>query len=162
MFTFYSKLNLLKYKIGYKLENKTSVINCYDTCANCSEYSEDESDQKCLTCKGNYTFKDGNCIYSENTIKNKYEYTESIIDTCSNNYITDKELNIPVKKTYEQTSSKEFKEQLFNNITSFVGSSELINGSDFIAVVLSSDDMDPKDQLKKGISAIDLGNCMSK
>ena len=156
------KLNLLKYKIGYKLENKTIVINCYDTCANCSEYSEDESDQKCLTCKGNYTFKDGNCIYSENTIKNKYEYTESIIDTCSNNYITDKELNIPVKKTYDQTSSKEFKEQLFNNITSFVGSSELINGSDFIAVVLSSDDMAPKDQLKKGISAIDLGNCMSK
>ena len=41
-----------------------------------------------------------------------------------------------------------------------MNSSSLINGSDFIAVVLSSDEMDdPKDQIKKGISAIDLGNC---
>ena len=36
---------------------------------------------------------------------------------------------------------------------------ELINGSDFTAMVLSSDDMNPKEQIKKGISAIDLGNC---
>ena len=40
-----------------------------------------------------------------------------------------------------------------------MNSSSLINGSDFIAVILSSDEMDPKDQIKKGISAIDLGNC---
>jgi len=40
-----------------------------------------------------------------------------------------------------------------------VNSTALINGSDFIAVVLSSDEMDPKEQIKKGISAIDLGNC---
>ena len=68
-------------------------------------------------------------------------------------------LNTCVKKPYEQTSSTEFKEQLLNNITEHVNSSELINGSDFTAMVLSSDDMDPKEQLKKGISAIDLGNC---
>ena len=40
-----------------------------------------------------------------------------------------------------------------------MNSSSLINGSDFIAVVLSSDEIDPKEQIKKGISAIDLGNC---
>ena len=39
---------------------------------------------------------------------------------------------------------------------------ELINGSDFIAMVLSSDEMDPKEQLKKGISALDLDNCIEQ
>ena len=41
----------------------------------------------------------------------------------------------------------------------FINSSILYNGSDFLAVVLSSDDMEPKEQIKKGISGIDLGNC---
>ena len=40
-----------------------------------------------------------------------------------------------------------------------MNSSELYNGTDFIAVFLSSDNLEPKEQLKKGISAIDLGNC---
>ena len=40
-----------------------------------------------------------------------------------------------------------------------MNSSTVINGSDFIAVILTSEDMDPKEQLKKGISAIYLGNC---
>ena len=127
--------------------------------ANCSEYSENDSDQKCLACKDNYSFVNGNCIYSENTIKIKFEYTENIIDICPNNYIMDEVLNICVRKTYDQTSSKEFKNQILRNVTSFVNSSTLINGSDFIAVVLSSDEIDPKEQIKKGISAIDLGNC---
>ena len=43
-----------------------------------------------------------------------------------------------IKKSIEKTSSSEFKNQISNNITSFVNSSILINGSDFIAVVLSS------------------------
>ena len=47
-------------------------------------------------------------------------------------------------KSYEQTSSNEFKNQILTNITAFVNSSALINGSDFIAVILSSDEMDPK------------------
>ena len=62
------------------------------------------------------------------------------------------------KKSIDKTSSTEFKNQISNNITSFVNSSALINGSDFIAIVLSSEQLDPKEQIKKGISAIDLGN----
>ena len=64
-----------------------------------------------------------------------------------------------IKKSIDKTLSTEFKNQLSSNITQFVNSSALINGSDFIAVVLDSDEMDPKEQIKKGISAIDLGNC---
>ena len=41
----------------------------------------------------------------------------------------------------------------------FKNSSSLINGSDFIATILSSNNLDPKDQLNMGISAVDLGNC---
>ena len=46
-----------------------------------------------------------------------------------------------------------------NNITLFANSSNVINGSDFIAVIFSIGNMNPKEQLKNGISAIDLGNC---
>ena len=35
-----------------------------------------------------------------------------------------------------------------NNITSLANSSNIINGSDFIAVIFSIDNMDPKEQLK--------------
>lgn len=38
----------------------------------------------------------------------------------------------------------------------------VFNNSDFIATIISSDDMSPREQLKNGISAIDLGNCTQK
>ena len=78
---------------------------------------------------------------------------------CPSNYEINEEQNACIIKSYAQTSSDEFKNQILTNITAFVNSSALINGSDFIAVILSSDEMDPKDQLKKGISAVELGNC---
>ena len=40
-----------------------------------------------------------------------------------------------------------------------MNNSSIINGSDFIAVFLTTDKMDPEEQIKKGISAIDLGEC---
>ena len=46
-----------------------------------------------------------------------------------------------------------------SNISAFANSSNVINGSDFLAVILPSDDMNPEEQLKKGISAVNLGNC---
>ena len=49
-----------------------------------------------------------------------------------------------------------------NNISDFINtenSSKVYNGSDFIALILSSDNIEPKEQISKGISAIDLGNC---
>ena len=40
-----------------------------------------------------------------------------------------------------------------------MNNSSIINGSDFIAVFLTTDKMEPEEQIKKGISAIDLGGC---
>ena len=48
------------------------------------------------------------------------------------------------------------------NISDFIDSTnttKLINTSDFIALILLSDDINPKEQIEKGISAIYLGNC---
>ena len=56
----------------------------------------------------------------------------------------------------------EFKNQILNDITSYVNSTQVINGSNFLAVVLTSDDINPEEQLKKGISAFDLGNCTNE
>ena len=64
-----SKLYLLKCKSGYKLEGDTCVVNCYETCATCSEYSSDESEQKCFSCKDGYTLdNNNNCIIPATTI----------------------------------------------------------------------------------------------
>ena len=59
-------------------------------------------------------------------------------------------------------TSSEFKEQIMKNISAFIkeeNSSKIFNGSYFIALILSSDNMNTKEQIDKGISAIDLGNC---
>ena len=101
----------------------------------------------------------GNCVQEcpDGTYKFFGNYT--CLKLCQSNYEANNEEKKCVIKSYEKTSSKEFKNEILNNITSFVNSSSLINGSDFIAVVLDSNEMDPKEQIKKGISAIDLGNC---
>ena len=75
---------------------------------------------------------------------NQYLYDDDVLMA-----VFDEEQNECVKKTYEQTSFKDFKDQIINDITSLVNSSELIDGSDFIAMVLSSDEMEQKNNLKK-------------
>ena len=73
--------------------------------------------------------------------------TPTIISTILPTYIP---LNINKEITIDE---------LKNNISSYVDSSNIINGSDFLAIVLSSDNMEPEEQIKKGISAVDLGDC---
>ena len=43
--------HLLICKSGYILNENNCVPHCYTTCVTCSAYSENEEDQKCLTCK---------------------------------------------------------------------------------------------------------------
>ena len=71
-----SKLNLLKCKSGYKLEGETCITNCYKTCQTCSDYSEDETNQKCETCKTEYIKDDNN-----NCITQKIKETTNIVTT---------------------------------------------------------------------------------
>ena len=57
---------------------------------------------------------------------------------------------------------KEFKKEIINNVLSHIESSDIINCSDFMAIVFDINDENPNEQLKNGISAIDLGNCTNK
>ena len=80
---------------------------------------------------------------------------------CPNGYEISKSNNECIFKTFSQsTTLDDFKSQIISNISAFVNSSKVFNGSNFLAVVLSSDNMNPEEQIKNGISAIDLGNCI--
>ena len=169
-------------------KGETLMSMCYYACSSCLDYPEkneagDIINQNCLECIDNYHMMDGtnNCYDDSITEKgyylSYYDYMYHLCDieckTCINKnncfecntesgYERDQDGIKCIKKPIDKTSSKEFKNQILRNVTSFVNSSTLINGSDFIAVVLSSDEMDPKEQIKKGISAIDLGDCIEQ
>ena len=170
-----------------KEENPPVWKECYEKCETCNKFGNSKN-MNCLSCKNNllnektlksYNFiltENGNCIEgcSDNLYltsigdcvtgcpNNTYKFTinHACLESCPNNYEINKEQNECILTPIGQnTSSSEFKSQISNNITAFVNSSKVYNGSDFIAVILTTDDLDPKEQLKKGISAIDLGNC---
>ena len=176
-------------KQGYYLNNKQFPFiwdKCYERCKSCN-IKGNITNMNCLSCKNDlinnrtnkvYYFKysNGNCIetcpdnllYTPigdcvfNCTDGTYEFSlnKSCIETCPKNYEINIKRNKCILKTFDKnTNSSEFKNQIINDITSYVNSSAIINGSDFIAVVLSSENMDPKEQLKNGVSAIDLGNC---
>ena len=55
---------LYKCKSGYQLgENgKICIPHCYPTCKTCSEYSEEEDAQKCVSCNDSYYLEGDNCL----------------------------------------------------------------------------------------------------
>ena len=158
---------------------------CYKKCSTC-ETLGNSTNMNCLSCNLNLinaqTMKsfilteNGNCIeeckdnlfltLSGECVSEcpqgtfQFSLNQTCLQFCPNNYEINNEQDKCILKTFDQTtSSTEFKSQITKNITNYLNSSTLINGSDFIAVIFSSDNLDPKEQLKKGISAIDLGNC---
>ena len=139
---------------------------CVDKCENDYSY---EFENKCYSTYPNGT-KANNFICEKDEIKFteitqiiSTERTEIILTNGLENIqnisiITN---NSTIKNYFINISWSEYKNLLLSNITEFINSSVIINGSNFISVVISSDNMDPKELLKKGISAIDLGNCSS-
>ena len=57
-------------------------------------------------------------------------------------------------------SATEFIDIIFQNITNFVDPDTVINGSNFKAQIIASNDIDPVEQIKNGISGLDLGDCI--
>ena len=64
------KLNILKCKTNYHFNDEECIPDyCYESCATCSEISNEFNDQKCLSCKQGYTSdNNGNCILAPTTI----------------------------------------------------------------------------------------------
>ena len=69
--------------------------------------------------------------------------------------------DICIETKYEQDILiSEFKNKILNNISEYINSTQVINGTNFVGIFLSSDKMNPEEQTKYGISAIDFGYCI--
>ena len=88
------KLKLLKCREGYNLTNgKCSRIPssiCHELCESCYEFSSDDNDQKCSSCKSGYLFQEGNCIKSCTEgyyqIYKKCEKCHELCKSCFENF----------------------------------------------------------------------------
>ena len=175
--------------VNYYLNETDKIYyKCHPYCYNCTKgYDPILQNTNCISCNNNlidektsspYFFKlleNGNCIkecqdnyYLTNQgdcvltcPKGFFQFSKNFtcLENCPENYEIDNEQNKCIIKSYENIPYSEFKTKILNNITEFLNFSYAINGSDFIAVIYTSDKIDPKDQLKYGISAVDLGNC---
>ena len=156
-------------KGGYYLDEKEIPYKwkkCYEKCEECNE-SGNSTNMNCLSCKNNLLNNSpyrisltsiGNCILvcSNGT----YQFLNTCLESCPYNYVINEKEKKCVLKSFDITTTlDEFKSIIKYDITNFVNSSALINGSDFMAVISSSNDMNPQEQIKKGISTVDLGNC---
>ena len=100
---------------------------------------------------------DGDCVQTcpNGTFKNPLN--NSCLESCPDNNVYN-DVCIPNINKQEILIS-EFKNKILSNINSYKNSTQFINDSNFIAAVFSSDNMNTEEQIKNGISAIDLGNC---
>ena len=58
-----SNLFLLNCKSGYKVSGSQCIPDCYEFCETCTQYSSDETNQYCITCKTGYKKdENNNCI----------------------------------------------------------------------------------------------------
>ena len=118
-------------------ENTGVIKNCQEFCNNCPN-----ENINCLECPNE-------CVKSKeieiNVEKNDSIHIES--NECKSESF-DKEKSID-----------ELKEIIKSNINSYIGLCKVFNGSNFLASVISSSKITPEEQIKKGISAFDLGNC---
>lgn len=100
--------------------------------------------------------------YVKNCPENTYIFSlnNSCLESCSHNYEIYK--NECIFTSFdENTTISEFKNQVRNNITLYVNSSEVIIRRNFKAIVMTDDKMDLKETIKKGLSGVDLGNCIN-
>ena len=89
-----------------------------------------------------------------------YEFSSNrtCLKNCPKYYIVNN--NKCVIKPFDiNTLLDEFKEQIESDITLYINSSKLINGSNFLSIISTSDKISPDEQLNKGISSFYFGNC---
>ena len=74
---------------GKKLTYKFRLSNCYDSCEKCTSISEDENNQKCITCREGYYFKEDtqNC-YDKIESKFYFDKDKKIFRACHENCLT--------------------------------------------------------------------------
>ena len=113
----------------------------YDNSYNISAKENNINKCNCLSCDNETYF---------------FPFNNSCLNSCPPNYKISDEKNECI---LEIISISEFKNKIIKNISSFMNSTNVINGTDFLAMIYSVDGINPKEQLKKGISGIELGKC---
>ena len=152
---------------GFYLDLITKINSwkkCYDKCERCDSKGN-KTNMNCISCKENlnsdviltigncmniclnntFITPDGDCIliFPNGTIQ------FSSNNSCLYNYPYNYEINnnkCIFKSFSPNISSSEFLNQIMNNITSYVNSSKVINGTNFLAMPLSSDKIAPEEQ----------------
>ena len=144
---------------------------CYEKCKTCNK-SGNSTNMNCLSCISNLRLnKDDNCIEncpddlfltltgecSSICPEGSYQFflNHICVESCPDMYVLNKDKNKCIKISFDQATSLD---EIKNDIISYENST-VINGPNFKAIILSSDELNPKEQIKKGISAVDLGNC---
>ena len=175
-------------KEGYfldKTEFPYKWKQCFYKCATCNG-DGNEKDMKCLSCNinliNNITKKqiflellnnncieqcprntfitpDKNCVSACPNGTYIFSLNNSCLEQCPSNYKINMNKECIFTDCNEDTTKEQFKTQIINNISSYVNSSKVYNGSNFISAISTTDNMNVKEQIKNGISAVDLGNC---
>ena len=123
---------------------------------NVNSIEKDNTENNCSD--KHFISPDGNCVLSCPNRTFQFFLNYSCLYFCPSNY--DISNNKCILKYLDlDITLTEFKKEISEDIISYVNSSKVFNGTNFLAAVLSTDDMNPIEQLNNGISAIDLTNC---
>ena len=175
---------------GYYFDNFGQPFGwseCYENCATC-KYKGNENKMLCYSCKTNIKNEEfnktiylrltkGNCVLGcpdglfltkyldcvPSCLNNTYEYIPNVtcVDTCPENYEINPERTRCVFSTFTSaTSPEDFRDIIFTNISNFVDSDTVINGTNFKAQIMAASEVDPIEQIKQGISGLDFGDCI--
>ena len=125
-------------------DNTGIVKYCHHFCDTCFDKFNNQN-TNCIECAQGYVKESGsdtNCIINSNSTSEPFND-----DECTTEFFDE-------EKTINQLKAK-----IKNDISSYIGSCKVFNGSNFLASVISSSKISPEKQIQKGISAYDLGNC---
>ena len=138
------KTNLISKKYNKVVYLKLSNGNCLEGCPN-----------------NLFLTKEGDCVELCPSETFQFIPNTTCVDSCPPNYEIDENKTKCVASTsFETMTTSYFKDMVSNNISALVDPKRVINGSDFKAQVIQSGDLDPKEQIKNGISGLDLGDCV--
>ena len=104
--------------------------------------------------------KSSKCINDCAVTSYPYEYSGKCYKNCPfgtilDNYICKEQIKL------DNLNPVAFKDLIKEKIYSYADSSNIMNGLNFVAIISSSDEINPEEQIKNGISAFEFGNCIN-
>ena len=85
--------------------------------------------------------------------------SETIINSEKNSFIPSYKNECEFGEFDNKKIINDLKDIIKKDIISYISSCQILNGSNFVAAIVPSNNNDPEKQIEKGISSFDLGNC---